>query len=72
MAEIVNLRRARKARERAGRARKGDENAALSGLTPAERAGMALQAGRMARALVAHRREGATGPQDGDDGPGAD
>ncbi|MRX51981.1 DUF4169 family protein [Paracoccus sp. S-4012] len=56
-AKVVNLRRARKAKDRAAKAREADANAARHGLTKAERAGLEAQAGRLARALDGHRRE---------------
>ena len=55
--KIVNLRRARKDRDRAAKARAGDENAARHGLRKPERAALEAQAARLARALDGHRRE---------------
>lgn len=64
MAEIVNLRRARKAATRAARAREADGNAARHGLTPAERRRQEAEAARAAATLDAHRREGTDGDAD--------
>ncbi len=62
--EIVNLNRARKARARAEKRRQGDTNAALHGLTRAERTRQATEAERAAARIEAHRR--VPGDPDGD------
>lgn len=63
-AGIVNLRRARKSRARAAKARQGDENAARHGQTRAERSLAKAEADKLARALEAHRREAPDGNRD--------
>lgn len=70
-AAIVNLRRARKARDRAAKARAGDENAARYGLTKPERLLAKAEAERLARTLDGHRREG-DGQDAGRREPGGD
>jgi len=70
-AAIVNLRRARKARGRAAKAREGDENAARYGLTKPERLLAKAEAERLARTLDGHRREG-DGQDAGGQEPGGD
>ena len=56
-AEIVNLRRARKAKARAGLEQTAAENRRLHGRTKAEREKEAAERERAARAVDAHRRE---------------
>ena len=63
MGDVVNLRRFRKARERAGRAEDAARNRAASGRTRAERDASADAAKRAAAALDAHRLD-AGGPTD--------
>ena len=57
MAEIVNLRQARKARDRKVRASQADANRALHGRTKAERAAEEASRSRLDRALDGARRE---------------
>lgn len=57
MSDIVNLRQARKARDRAAEKRRADENAARHGRTKAERLREAAEAERVRRALESHRFE---------------
>jgi hypothetical protein len=57
MSDIVNLRQARKARDRAEEKRRADENAARHGRTKAERLREAAEAERARRTLEAHRFE---------------
>lgn len=57
MAEIVNLRAARKTRERAKKRTEADENAARFGRTKALKALEKARAGKARDALDAHRRE---------------
>ena len=57
MAEIVNLRQARKAAARAAARAAGDANAAKFGRTKAERQLQETRAAKAARDLDAHRRE---------------
>lgn len=64
MAEPINLRQARKARERADRRKAAEENAARHGLTKAEKRLIEARAAKAHALLDAHRRE------DGDDGDG--
>lgn len=52
----INLNRARKARARAAERGRADANAALHGLTPAERRAAAAEAARHRRRVDAHRR----------------
>ncbi|MCO8144897.1 DUF4169 family protein [Rhodovulum tesquicola] len=54
---VVNLRAARKARERAEKRAKGDENAAKFGRTKAQKAHEAAENTRARATLDAHRRE---------------
>jgi hypothetical protein len=56
-AEIVNLRRARKAKARVGREQTATENRRLHGRTKAERQKEAAERERAVRAIDAHRRE---------------
>lgn len=58
MAEIVNLNRARKTRARTEERKAADANAALHGLTRAERKLASARHDKAARDLDAHRREG--------------
>ncbi len=53
----INLRRARKARERAEARRRGDANAALHGLSAAQRRAAGAEAQAQARKLDGARRE---------------
>lgn len=64
MAEIVNLRQARKERARAERRARGAENAARSGRSKALKALEEARAEKDRAGLEAHRREGDT-PKDG-------
>ncbi len=57
MAEIINLRRARKAQQRADAAGKADANRAKFGRTRAEKEAEAKRAEKTRRTLDAHRRE---------------
>ena len=57
MAEIVNLRLARKARERAAAAETAARNRARHGRTKGERARDAAEANRLARTVEGARRE---------------
>ncbi|MEO0682326.1 MAG: DUF4169 family protein [Pseudomonadota bacterium] len=57
MAEVVNLRHARKRRARAADRAKADANAARHGRSKAERDADAAEAGREARRLDGHRLE---------------
>ena len=69
MAEIVNLRRARKAKARDDARRAGDENAAKHGRSGGEKARDAAERAAEIRRLDGHRREregdGDAGPEDG-------
>ena len=56
-ADIVNLRRARKAKARADKEREATAKRALFGRTKAEKARQAAERGQAARALESHRRE---------------
>lgn len=56
MAELVNLRAARKRKERAGKERKAEENRARHGRTKAERQAETAARDRDAAALDGHRR----------------
>lgn len=58
MAEIVNLRQAKKQAARKAARAKGDENAAKFGRTRAERELQQARAEKAARDLEGHRREG--------------
>jgi len=71
MGEVVNLRRARKRRERDAGRREGDAAAAKHGRTKAARKAEAAEAEREARRLEGHRREparDAEGAEDDDAG----
>lgn len=57
MAEIVNLRTARKARDRKARAAQADTNRALHGRTKIERLKDAAEKARIAAALDGAKRE---------------
>lgn len=57
MADVINLRLARKARDRAAAAAKASENRAFHGQTSAERRQREAEAERAARELDAHRRD---------------
>lgn len=54
--KLVTLSRARKARARAEKRRKGDENAARHGQSKADRTAQAARADKAARHLDQHRR----------------
>lgn len=75
MAEIINLRRARKDRARSAREKQAEENRARFGRTKAERLQADLEAGQAARHLDGHRRDdspdAAAGP-DSDPPPAID
>jgi hypothetical protein len=58
MAEIINLRRARKAKERDGREAAAQENRRRFGRTKAEKAKEAAEREKAARTLDDHRRDG--------------
>ena len=58
MAEIVNLRQAKKQAARKAARAKGDENAAKLGRTKTEREVQEARAEKAARDLDGHRREG--------------
>lgn len=62
MAEIVNLRAARKAKERTADRVQADANAAKFGRSKAERQREAAEAARAKRALDGARREGVEDP----------
>ena len=62
MAEIVNLRRARKAKDRARRAAEADANAAKFGRSKAQRQVEAAEAARARTALDGHRRDDPSDP----------
>lgn len=57
MAEVINLRQARKARQRAEDQAKAAENRARFGQTKAERTKAQSEADRALKAIEAHRRE---------------
>jgi hypothetical protein len=57
MAEIINLNRARKAREKADRTARAAANRAAHGRTKAERQGTEAERTRAAALLDGHRRE---------------
>ncbi|HVZ13386.1 MAG TPA: DUF4169 family protein [Bauldia sp.] len=59
MAEIINLRRARKAHRRTEAAGKAEANRAKFGRTRAEKEAETKRAEQMRRALDAHRRDDA-------------
>lgn len=54
-ADVVNLRRARKAKARVEREREAETNRALFGRTKAEKKSQADERNRVARALESHR-----------------
>jgi hypothetical protein len=58
MAEVVNLNKARKTRDRAAKRAEADTNAVKFGRTKAERTLEKARADKTARDLDAHRREG--------------
>lgn len=68
MAEIVNLRAARKARARQEAGAKASANAAKFGRSKAERAREAQEFARATAALDGARREGKEGSNDAEDG----
>jgi hypothetical protein len=57
MAEIVNLRRARKAKARTEREKQSEANRAAFGRTRVEKEGSAAERERAARVIDAHRRD---------------
>ncbi len=57
MADIINLRQARKARDRADKRAAGDENAARSGRSKALKALEKAQADKARALLDAHKRD---------------
>lgn len=57
MAKIINLRAARKAKDRADARAKGDENAVRFGRTKAEKTLEAARADKVRRDLDGHERE---------------
>lgn len=57
MAEVINLRQARKARDRKVRATEADANRALHGRTLAERAADAVHQARIDKTLDGAKRE---------------
>ena len=57
MAEIINLNRARKARQRAGAKATAEANRALHGRTRTERKAQEVERDRAARHLEGHKRE---------------
>lgn len=61
MAEIINLRQARKRKARDAGRREGDAAAARSGRSKAERARTEAETALAARRLDGHRRDGAAG-----------
>lgn len=63
-AEIVNLRRARKAKAKAGKVEKSAENRARFGRTKAEREREALEQARVRRAFEGAEREAGDGNRD--------
>jgi hypothetical protein len=64
MADLVNLRMARKRRERADKARAAEESRILHGRTRTERLAEAATRERTASTLDAHRREHPSGRPD--------
>jgi hypothetical protein len=56
-ADVVNLRRARKAKARADKEHAASQNRAVFGRTKAEKTKTAAEGDRAARALEGHRRE---------------
>lgn len=63
-AEIVNLRKARKARDRAGREAEAAANRSKFGRSKAERRTESLEDARKARVLDGHRRDETGGGND--------
>lgn len=70
MAEIVNLRTARKAKARQEASAKASANAARFGRSKAEKACDAQDLARAKAALDGARRESRDGPAGSEDGPG--
>jgi Domain of unknown function (DUF4169) len=68
MADIINLRKARKAKARADKETKADENRARFGRPSQEQMSTEATRGMQDRKLDAHRRDGAGEDSDGDDG----
>ncbi len=54
---VINLRQARKTRERSAKRAKGDENAAKFGQTKAEKERIKAESAREARLFDGHKRE---------------
>lgn len=65
MAEILNLRAARKRRDRAEKEREAERNRTLHGRTKAEKTAEAAERARSLALLDGHRLDGAT-PDDAD------
>ncbi|WP_339949830.1 DUF4169 family protein [uncultured Albimonas sp.] len=72
MAEIINLRRARKQRGRDARRKEGDANAARHGRTAADKAQEAAQDALARRRLDGHRLEERDAPDAGEGGEAPD
>ena len=68
MAEIINLRKARKAKARADKDAKADENRARFGRPRQEQMSTEATREMQDRKLDAHRRDGPGEDPDGDDG----
>lgn len=66
MAEIINLRMARKARERAAAKAQADSNRAKHGRTLVERTATEAEIVRIDRVLDGAKRERGDGPEQGD------
>lgn len=64
MADIVNLRQARKQKARADKERVAGQNRALHGRTKAEKERDRLVAERSEEFIAGHRREKPAGPED--------
>jgi hypothetical protein len=67
MAEIINLRRARKAKTRADAAKQADENRIRFGRSKDERTRIAAEAELAARRIEGHRREAGEPLEPGED-----
>jgi Domain of unknown function (DUF4169) len=63
MAEIINLRRARKAKERAGREQTAAEKRRLFGRSKTQKLAEAAERERTERTLAAHRRDSDDKPE---------
>ncbi len=68
-AEIINLRRARKAKARDAKARQAEENRARFGRTKAERTSTEAETERSTRHIEGHRRRDPEDPGNGGSGP---